>query len=175
MAFEVPMSDVARGTGPGGRRTVAAALLVLLSVVTVAIATGGMPAPGSGTAAGSRESPVGRIARPAAAPISRTVPAEVECRDVGRATCLRMAIAAMGALPDDAPEAVDATVWRSLLCNDNSDCPPSYLDGSVPLGSVIIRFVDGSPRAAVNVVEGRTGPIRRSPRAWVVRWMPEAG
>jgi len=86
-----------------------------------------------------------------------------------------MAKAALLALPGDVPEAIDATVWRSLLCNDNSDCPPSYLDGSAPLGSVIISFADGGPRAAINVVEGRTGPIRRAPRAWVVRWMPEAG
>jgi hypothetical protein len=86
-----------------------------------------------------------------------------------------MAKAAFVVLPRDAPAALDATVWRSLLCNDNFDCPASFLDGSEPLGSVIIRFTDGSPRAALNVIEGAPGPITRAPRAWIVRWMPEPG
>jgi hypothetical protein len=86
-----------------------------------------------------------------------------------------MAKAALLALPDDVPDAADATVWRSLLCNESSDCPPRYLDGATPLGSVIIGFADGSPDAAVNVVEGTAGPIRHAPRAWVVRWMSVTG
>ena len=86
-----------------------------------------------------------------------------------------MAKAAIRALPDDAPAVLAATVWRSLLCGDTFDCPPAYLDGSTPLGSVTVRFADGSPQAAINVVDGRPGPISRAPRAWIVRWLPETG
>lgn len=103
------------------------------------------------------------------------MPDDVRCRDVGRATCLKIVKAALLALPDDAPDAIDAIVWRSLLCNDTFDCPPSYLEGAAPLGSAIFKFADGSPRAAVNVIEGRGGPVGHVSRAWVVRWMPEAG
>lgn len=174
MGFEVPVSGVERNGGRAGRTT-AAALGVLAVVVAFAIGTGGVAstrsAPGSDTAT------VLAAATPAlvAAAMQRPVPASLSCRDVGWATCLRIAKAAMLALPDDIPEAIDATVWRSLLCADSSKCPPSYLDGSPPLGSVIVRFADGGPRAAINVVDGRPGPIRRAPRAWVVDWMPEPG
>jgi hypothetical protein len=178
MGFEVPVSDVGGGPRRGGR-AVAAALASIVTVVAVAIVAGAV-APISEKPRNARPSVAGgqvatgpeQSIRPS---VSHVVPPHLTCQDVDRATCQRMARAAVLVLPADAPEALDVTVWRSLLCNDTSDCPPGYLDGSAPLGSVIITFADRSPRAAVNVVEGRTGPIRRAARAWVVRWMPEPG
>ena len=61
-------------------------------------------------------------------------------------------------------------------CGDDLDCPQPYLDQSVPLGSVVVRFVDSSPRAAINVVDWRySASIRLGTRAWLARWMPESG
>lgn len=172
MGFEVPVSGVGGGPRRGGR----AAAAVLASVVAVvAVAVAGATSPTATVPRAAGASVPATTTQPTAPVIARAVPAELTCRDVDHATCERMARAAVLVLPADAPEALDATVWRSLLCNDTSDCPPSYLDGAAPLGSVIITFADRSPRAAVNVVEGQTGPIRRAARAWVVRWMPEPG
>jgi hypothetical protein len=44
-----------------------------------------------------------------------------------------------------------ATVWRSLICGNDSDCPPGMLDGSRPAGSVVFTFIDRSV-AWVNVL-----------------------
>jgi hypothetical protein len=174
MGFEVPVSGVDRTPAPSGR-IVAAGAFVLVAVVVLAIATGGDSPSGRDVAAVSGHPPVVASSVTAGATLPRALPTKLSCRDVDEATCRRMTEAALLALPDDTSDAIDATVWRSLLCNNNFDCPPSYIDGSVPLGSVIIRFADRGPRAAVNVVEGRSGPIHRAPRAWVVRWMPELG
>ena len=174
MGFEVPISGVDRGPRRG-RRAIAVAVFVLASVVGLAIATGGGPGRTATSRLAGVSPSVGDAAPSAVAALPRVVPGSVRCRDVDRATCLRMAKAALLALPDDVPDAADATVWRSLLCNESSDCPPRYLDGATPLGSVIIGFADGSPDAAVNVVEGTAGPIRHAPRAWVVRWMSVTG
>jgi hypothetical protein len=174
MGFEVPLAGVDRRS-ERGRRAVAVALLAFATLVGLAVATSGVPPARSNLAAGSGNPSLARTPEPPARTIPRALPAEVVCRDVDRVTCLRMAKAAVLVLPDDVPDAIDATVWRSLVCNDSFDCPRGYIDGSAPLGSVIIRFADGGPRAAVNVVEGLGGPIRRAPRAWVVRWMPEPG
>jgi hypothetical protein len=174
MGFEVPVSGVDRPPAPGGR-VVAAGLLVLVAGVVFAIATGGDSRSAREVAAASNHQPATASSVTAGPILPRAVPVDLTCRDVDQATCRRMAKAALLVLPDDAPEAIDVTVWRSLLCNSSFDCPPSYLDGSAPLGSVIIRFADRGPRAAVNVVAGRSGSIQRAPRAWVVRWMPELG
>lgn len=173
MGFEVPVSDVDRAPGRGGR-VVALGLLALVTVAAFAVATGGSPRD-QRVAVASDGPSVAVAAVTTSRTLPRAVPTALTCRDVEAATCRRMAKAALLALPDDAPEAIDATVWRSLLCNNSFDCPPSYIDGAVPLGSVIIRFADRGPRAAINVVDGPPGPIQRSPRAWVVRWMPEVG
>lgn len=37
-----------------------------------------------------------------------------------------------------------ATVWRSLICGNDSDCPRGLLDRARPAGSVVFTFVDGS-------------------------------
>jgi hypothetical protein len=104
------------------------------------------------------------------------MPERIECHDLDRAACLRVARAALAAIPADAPSVLDATVWRSLLCSDDLECPSRYLEDSVPLGSVLLRFTDGGPRAAVNVVDWQPADgIRLGARAWLARWMPEIG
>lgn len=179
MEFEVASAVVDAGSARR-RRGVAALLIAFGAVIGIAFSSMGLPrVEQAETARGETASDGLAIADPVEASdapaLARTIPAELNCRDVDRGTCQRMARAAIRALPDDAPEVLTATVWRSLLCGDTFDCPPAYLDGSTPLGSVTVRFADGSPQAAVNVVDGRSGPIKRAPRAWIVRWMPETG
>ncbi len=174
MGFEVPVSGVDRGRAGGGR-VIAAALVLVATLVAVGAATGGVPRADRNVVAATAGPTLDVGAGTTTATLPRPLPRNLTCRDVDRTDCLRIAKAALLALPVDAPDAVDATVWRSLLCNDSLECPPARLKGSVPLGSVIIGFADGGPRAAVNVVEGQIGPIRRAPHAWVVRWMPEPG
>jgi hypothetical protein len=173
MEFEV--SAVVGGPPGRGRGAVVTVIVGLAAVAGIALANSGPAGIEATPAATSGTRPIAAAAPPDAAAHARTVPSDVNCRDVERRTCQRMARAAIRALPDDAPAVLAATVWRSLLCGDTFDCPPAYLDGSEPLGSVTVRFADGSPHAAINVVEGRSGPIQRPPRAWIVRWLPETG
>jgi hypothetical protein len=186
MTFEVPVERI----GGGKRRwTVGAVVVGWIAVVAVAFVTGGsagrIPTDGrpaaDARATAAAPAPVGqgsvatRVARPPA-PAPRTLPASLTCRDVDHATCLRVAKAAMLVLPPELPAVRDATVWGSLFCNDDFDCPQRYIDQSVPLGSVVVRFVDRSPRAAINVVDWRySASIRLGARAWLARWMPEPG
>jgi hypothetical protein len=115
----------------------------------------------------------GARARPEPVP-ARPMPDRIECRDLERDACLRVARAALAAIPPDAPPVVDATVWRSLLCSADLECPTHYLEDSVPLGSALLRFADGGPGAAVNVVDWQPAVgIRLGPRAWLARWMAE--
>jgi hypothetical protein len=169
MAFEVPVATVGRRSRRSWIPAVAACLAL---VAGVALGTAGRDGP--------VRQPVGSAIRSQGATgvesskLARPMPDRIDCQDLHRTTCLRVARAAVSALPFDAPAIRDATVWRSLLCSDNLECPQHYLDGSTPLGSVIVRFVDGGPRAAINVVEGRNGDrIRLQARAWLARWMPE--
>jgi len=186
MTFEVPVERI----GGGKRRwTVEAVVIGWIAVVGVAFVTGGTagriprntrPAADTGETASAPatagQGPVAtRVARPPA-PAPRALPANLTCRDVDHATCLRVAKAAMLVLPPELPAVRDATVWGSLFCNDNFDCPKRYIDQSMPLGSVLVRFVDRSPRAAINVVDWRySASIRLGARAWLARWMPETG
>ena len=183
MTFEVPVERI----GGGKRRwTVGAVIVGLIAVVCVAFVTGGTvsaPSADGGRAAvnASASAPAGPVSvavgaeRPPA-PAPRALPADLTCRDLDHATCLRVAKAAMLVLSPELPAVRDATVWRSLYCGDNLDCPQRYLDQSVPLGSVVVRFVDSSPRAAINVVDWRySATIRLGARAWLARWMPESG
>jgi hypothetical protein len=137
------------------------------------------PAARSDRPAGSDAAEVRSVGDGAAPPTSvpaRPMPERIECHDLDRAACLRVARAALAAIPADAPSVLDATVWRSLLCSDDLECPSRYLEDSVPLGSVLLRFTDGGPRAAVNVVDWQPADgIRLGARAWLARWMPEIG
>jgi hypothetical protein len=171
MAFEVPVAAVGRRS----RRSwipVLAAFMALVAGVAVVTAgrDGSAGQPGSSAVDGQGAAGVESVDVP------RSMPERIDCRDLDRTVCLRVARAAVTALTVDAPTIRDATVWRSLLCSDNLECPEPYLEGSIPLGSVVVRFVDGGPRAAINVVEGRHGDATRlEARAWLARWMPEDG
>jgi hypothetical protein len=189
MTFEVPVARI----GPS-RRTpwhapvvaVGAAILLLVGLAVArpvdsrpesAAAGAGAPSaasdPGGADDAGSPARPGVPVA--ATAPDHpRRLPPTLACEDLRLAPCVRIARAALAVLPDDVGEVSGATVWRSLRCGDTDDCPPHYLRGSMPLGSVILLFADDSPRAAINVVEWRHGSgIRLGPRAWVVDWLAD--
>ena len=178
MEFEVAPAVVDPGSARR-RRGVAAVVIGFAVVVGIAFSSLGSARVGQAETAREETGEDLAIAAPVEASaiptLMRTVPADLRCRDVERSTCQLIARAAIRALPDDAPAVLAATVWRSLLCGDTFDCPPAHLDGSTPLGSVTVRFADGSPQAAINVVDGRPGPISRAPRAWIVRWLPETG
>jgi len=169
MAFDVPIAAVGRRSRRLWIPAVAACLAVVAGVAVVTAGrdgSTGQRVPSAIQGQGARDVESSNLARP--------MPDRIDCQDLHRTICLRVARAAVTALPFDAPAIRDATVWRSLLCSDNLECPQHYLDGSTPLGSVVIRFVDGGPRAAINVVEGRNGDrIRLEARAWLARWMPE--
>lgn len=171
MAFEVPVAAVGRRSPRSWIPAVAACLAL---VAGVALGTDGRE--------GSARQSVGSAIQGQAATrnessnLARPMLDRIDCQDLHRTICVRVARAAVTALPLDAPAIRDATVWRSLLCSDTLECPQHYLDGSTPLGSVVVRFVDGGPRAAINVVEGRNGDrIGLETRAWLARWVPENG
>jgi hypothetical protein len=185
MTFEVRPVAVERRP----RRWPIPAVLVALGVVAGAafVTADGRPgAPKAPPAAEGHRRPAedsagaarpigGVVARPTSIP-ARPMPDRIECRDLDRAVCLRVARAALVALPPDAPAVLDATVWRSLLCSDDLECPSRYLVDSEPLGSAILRFSDGGPRAAINVVDWQPAVgVRLGPRAWLARWMAEVG
>lgn len=166
MSFEVPVATIG-GKRRGWLVIAAAGAFVGLIVLAAAVGTARGEVAAATPLAGSTDAGPRTV---------RALPAAIECHDVDDATCLRLARAAIVVLPDDLPALRDATVWRSLLCNDDFDCPGPYLEGSVPLGSVIVRFVDDSPPVAINVVDrGYAANVRPGTRAWVVRWRPGSG
>ena len=70
---------------------------------------------------------------------------------------------------------VSATVWRSMACGDTLDCPPYRLAGTRSVGSVVLEFADGGPRAWINVVgPPSTRELDGGPggglQAWLARW-----
>ena len=178
MEFEVSPA-VVDASSARRRQGVAAVLIGFGAVVAIALSSVGQPRAGQietlRRALGSGVISAAVVDALHTPTLARPIPVDLNCRDVDRGTCRRMARAAILALPGDPPVIRAATIWRSLLCGDRFDCPPAYLDGSRPLGSVTVRFADGSPQAALNVVDGRSGPIKRAPRAWIVRWLPETG
>ena len=186
MAFEVRPVAVGR---PPRRWSIPAVLAVLGVVAGAAFVTAddrlGAPTgriavdadrPAATTAAAPAAGADRRpVARSSSIP-ARPMPERVDCRDLERTVCLRVARAALAAVPPEAPTVFDATIWRSLLCSDDLECPSRYLDDSVPLGSAILRFTDGGPRAAINVVDWQPAiGIGLGPRAWLARWMPDDG
>src|SRR5262245_10174599 len=91
------------------------------------------------------------------ASFNRPLPSAIDCHDVVRAQCNRLVRAALRILPDDLPSVGRAEAWTSLVCNDNFDCPSTYLADSLPAGSVLLAFTDGSRAVTVNVVDWRHG------------------
>jgi len=179
MTLDVPVSAVGR---PQRRRPVFAAAAALLLVVGVALMTSGTGSvSGQAVAGDDGTAPAGPsgqfrvVAVGTVVDVARDLPEGIECPDLDRLACLRIARAALLALPADASSVRDVTVWKSLLCSDELECPHRYLDGSLPLGSAVIRLADADRRVAINVVEWRHGDgIRLGPRAWLARSLPPA-
>lgn len=99
---------------------------------------------------------------------------DLTCHDLSRITCVRVALAAIAILPEGAPRVVGAEAWSSLICADQYDCPPGFLDGpTVGLGSVALRMEGVPARTRINVI-GRA-PTRANAAAiptsaWAVSW-----
>lgn len=185
MRYEVPVDKVGRRRGRDVEAVIAVAGLVV-AIAAGAAVVGARPAavPSDGDSA-ARPTVITHPAaatafagpglpRPAALE-PRGLPTDLDCRDLEPAACRRVARAALAALPADLPPVRSATAWHSLVCSDATDCPSLQLARAFPLGSVIVAFVDGSPPAAINVVEHRFGPnIRLGTRAWLLDWAPIA-
>jgi hypothetical protein len=178
MTFDVPVSSVGRRQQ---RAPLVAAGAALLLVAGAALLTSGSAAVSTRPVAGDRATiapvrPSGQfrvVTVGASVDITPELPESIDCPDLDRRLCLRVARAALLALPPDAAVIRDMTVWKSLLCGDELECPHHYLDGSMPLGSAVIRFSDEDRRIAINVVEWRHGDgIRLGPRAWLARAAP---
>jgi hypothetical protein len=191
MTFEVPVSTVPRQRDRRG--VVAVAVLSGLIVLGAPLSAMLMPGSAQGgatptvaapvAAADGAESPRARpsgaapsqpgIMRVATTRVARPLPDVIACHDIAAGHCERLVRAALRVLPADLPAVRDAAVWDSLVCGDTFDCPPGYLRDSTPEGSVVVRFVDGSPSTAINVVDWRYGSaIRLGLRAWLVRSQP---
>jgi hypothetical protein len=184
VTFEVPVSAVSRSRMPLGVVVVAgvAGLIVLGAVVAGLVdPSGSKLAPRAAAAIvapTSTPAPDALVYAPQPrfepASFNRPLPTAIACHDVDLAQCHRIVRAALRVLPDDLPTVGGADVWGSLVCNDNFDCPATYLRDSDPAGSVVLGFVDGSPDAALNVVDWGYGPsIRLGLRAWIVRTVPQ--
>jgi hypothetical protein len=118
----------------------------------------------------------GHVDRGAGAPASArpvgdasTEPATVRCHDLAAGPCRRVAAAALDVIgPDASIESID--VWRSLLCGDDLDCPPSRLAGLRPLGSAVVGLGDAEQAGRVNVGERLPAGGAGSPAlvAWLI-------
>jgi len=174
MSFEVPPSPV-RATRL--RWPALAIVTGLIVVVAAAVATqppAPTPTPSAVALAAAPPAPtptpsaVALAATPSPLPTAaaRTLPRQVDCRQLDASTCRGIAQAALGVLPGDAPLVTKVTVYRSLLCRDDMDCPPARLATSgAPSGSVIVGFADGGPDAWVDVVTQAPADLE----AWVLR------
>jgi hypothetical protein len=182
MTFEVPVRPVDSSRRVAWAAPVIAVSLAIAVLIALALAQPAGPvgdtlaAPDARRSAEASSEPSRPFAAAGAvAPLHpRRLPPTLGCEDLALQACVRIARAALLVLPDDVADVSGGTVWRSLRCGDTHDCPPEYMRGSLPLGSVTFVFADGSPRAAINVVEWRHGPsIRLGPRAWLVDWLPD--
>ena len=110
-------------------------------------------------------------AETASSVVQHVAPASVTCHELERPSCAAIVRAALAVLPGDAPPAIAAAAWASLLCDSTIECPPNRLRLAVPLGSVVVSFEDGGPDAWLNVIQV---PVAGGPtddtQAWIVRW-----
>jgi hypothetical protein len=157
MAFEVRPTAVRSGHPLAG---IAVAVLIGLVVVVGAVLTR-PPVP----------------ARPASLDprviAALHLPARLDCHDLGRTDCEAATRAALGLFGPSDGAVTAAGAWKSLLCSNTLDCPPTRLTAdATPMGSVIVTFADG-PAAWINVMAHPTttgaGPGTIA-EAWVVRW-----
>jgi hypothetical protein len=158
--------ETARISGRSSRPVllVAATIVGLLAIAIVAgepenrgVPANGRPLGGAGPAAPSSER-------------ASTGTAVVRCHDLAAGPCRRVAAAAMDAIgPDAAVESID--VWRSLLCGNDLDCPPSRLARLRPLGSAVVGLGAAEKAARVNVGERLPDSGAGPPAfvAWLIR------
>lgn len=115
-------------------------------------------------------------AQPPAVGNARPVPApsSIRCHGTGQKRCSQIAFAAIRGLPAEGPPVETVSVWDSIVCGSDEDCPASRFKGYVPLGSAIVSFGRGHPRAWLNVVEPAPYPgwvwVPADSRAWIIRW-----
>ncbi len=166
MSFEVAPSPV-RATR---LRWPALAIVTGLIVVVVAAVSTQPPAPTptpSAVALAATPTPT-PSAPPSPVPTAaaRALPRQLDCRQLDASSCRAIAQVALDVLPGDAPPITKVTVYRSLLCRDDMDCPPARLASSgAPSGSVILGFADGGPDAWVDVVTQAPAGLE----AWIIR------
>jgi hypothetical protein len=166
-----------------------------LVVVAIGLATAGGSAPspkpasavmagsspssrsaGAATVVPSSPSPIAVRGTPAAPATPRASPprSSIKCHGTSLERCLQIANAAMRQLPSDAPPVETIAVGDSILCSSDADCPPSRFQGYRPLGSAVVSFGPGRPRAWLNVVEPTPFPgwvwVPADSRAWIIRW-----
>ena len=134
MSYEVPTRPIRRS-----RRPILIPPLIALTVVAMAVMAGPAPAP----VPPLEVSPV-----PTAPPVSAGI---TECNELRAFPCRDMVRVAQHALDPKYAPITSAKAWRSLICGNDSDCPPGMLDRARPAGSVVFTFVDGSV-AWVNVL-----------------------
>jgi hypothetical protein len=190
VAFSVPPAPVAH------RSRWPVALLASVAVLFVVVAIGGrivssgvtgaassVEAGASSIAAGSQAAVAAtpKVARiPAAAPPIE-LPPITSCQGGDARWCRQVLRAAMAAYfqvaaANDADAIVSsASVWHSIACGDSLDCPRYRLVNSTPVGSVVLEFAGGGPRAWINVVgPAATRELDGGPGngliAWIARW-----
>jgi len=101
------------------------------------------------------------------------LPARLDCHDLARRDCEVATRAALALFAPADGEVTSAGAWKSLLCSNTLDCPPSRLTAdATPVGSVIVTFATG-PAAWINVMAypSTSGNAPGTAAdAWVVRW-----
>jgi hypothetical protein len=182
MGLQVPPERVGRrgAVAPG----IAVAIVSLAVIGFGVVSSGWVAGPPSPvpTAAFVVESP------PSAAPTTEPLlvlvstprplpsPGAIDCHDAGIGLCGEIAAEAVEHLPPNAPGVESIGVWTSIMCRDTRDCPSYRFEGYRPLGSAIVSFGSGQPRAWLNVVEPAPYPGRvwvpQDVRAWIIRWAP---
>jgi hypothetical protein len=100
------------------------------------------------------------------------LPSGLDCHDLARPDCESAIRTALLLLEPTDGAVVEAGAWKSLLCSNSLDCPPTLLAASSPVGSVVLRFASGDD-AWINVMARPeptpAGPVV-TPFAWFVRW-----
>ncbi len=173
---ELRSPAVTRARRPGCAGPSLAFVTVLIVVVAAAVAT---QPPASHAHPVRRGALPRRLRRSPSAASSPAVPRGSRARCPRRSTAgswmprpARHRPGGLDVLPVDAPLVTKVTVYRSLLCRDDMDCPPARLASSrAPSGSVIVGFADGGPDAWVDVVatpgaRPRAGGVGHPLRPW---------
>ena len=183
MGFQVERARVG-GRGSAVRASLVGAIVLFVVAGGLFAAIAGRDAGAdSGAAAEAADASLAAAASrfgDAAAPTptpdpTRSAVARLDCHGLEGGRCRAISRAALATLGLRLDQVAGVETWASLVCNDQYDCPPGFLDGdTVPLGSVAVDV--GAPtRTWINVVgrlERRTGGAERAhpTEAWVVAW-----